>query len=83
MSQQPTWTMRPTALKSVRTVSASSSLAWPPKHMALAVSPTRQGVLGITRTMRTSSPAASCVTSLTHQMTIFRAEKMFLRHVQK
>ena len=28
--------------------------------MAAAVSPTRQGVLGITRTSRTPSPAASC-----------------------
>lgn len=28
--------------------------------MALAVSPTKQGVLGMTLTMRVSSPAASC-----------------------
>ena len=59
----PTWTMRPTELKSVRTSSASSSLALPPRHMALAVSPTRQGVLGITRTSLVSSPAASCTHS--------------------
>lgn len=32
----------------------------PTPHMAAAVSPTRQGVLGITRTSRTLSPAASC-----------------------
>lgn len=41
------------------TSSASASVACPPKHMAAAVSPTRQGVLGMTRTMRLSSPAAS------------------------
>lgn len=59
-----TWTMRPTELNSMRTSSASSSLALPPRHIALAVSPTRQGVLGITRTSFASSPAASCAFSI-------------------
>ena len=54
-----TCTMRPTALNSLRTTSASSSVARPPRHMALAVSPTKQGVFGITRTTRLSAPAAS------------------------
>ena len=57
---KPTWKILPTAAKSFLTTSASSSLALPPRHMAAAVSPTRQGVLGITRTRRLSSPAASC-----------------------
>jgi hypothetical protein len=35
------------------------SLTLPPRHMAAATSPTRHGVLGITRMMRTSGPAAS------------------------
>jgi len=52
--------MVPTASKSVRTASPSSSLAWPPRHMALALAPTRHGVLGITRIRCAFSPAASC-----------------------
>ena len=60
LGEQVTCTMRPTELKSVRTSSASSSFACPPRHIALAVSPTRQGVLGITRTSLVFSPAASC-----------------------
>lgn len=51
--------MVPTDLNRVRTVSPSSSVAVPPKHMALAVSPTRQGVLGITLTSLMLSPASS------------------------
>ena len=75
----PTWTMRPTELKSVRTSSASSSLAFPPKHIALAVSPTRQGVLGITRTSLVSSPAASCASTalLTHDTVIMAAKRWY------
>ena len=56
-----TCTIRPTALKSLRTASASSSFARPPRHIALAVSPTKQGVFGMTRTTRLSLPAASCL----------------------
>ena len=51
--------MTPTAENRVRTTSASPSSAAPPRHMADAVSPTRQGVLGMTRTRRTPSPAAA------------------------
>lgn len=54
-----TWMHCPTVLNNFLTISASLSVALGPRHMALAVSPTRQGVLGMTRTKRTS-PAASC-----------------------
>ena len=55
-----TWNILPTALNRVLTTSASSSVALPPRHMAEAVSPTRQGVLGITLIRCLSAPAASC-----------------------
>ena len=55
-----TWKILPTALNRVLTTSASSSVAFPPKHMAEAVSPTRQGVLGMTLIRCLSAPAASC-----------------------
>ena len=56
----PTWNILPTALNRVLTTSASSSVALPPRHMAEAVSPTRQGVLGMTLIRCLSAPAASC-----------------------
>ena len=52
--------MVPTALKSVLTTSASSSVAVLPRHMAEAVSPTKQGVLGMTRMSFALLPVASC-----------------------
>lgn len=55
-----TWNILPTALNRVLTTSASSSVALPPKHMADAVSPTRQGVLGMTLIRCLSAPADSC-----------------------
>lgn len=40
-------------------VKTEQCLTLPPKHMAAAVSPTRQGVLGITLHTRAAGPAAS------------------------
>ena len=51
--------MRCTSSRRYRPSVPKAWLTLPPRHMAAAVSPTRQGVLGITRTTRASGPAAA------------------------
>ena len=58
--EQVTFRQVPTELMSSCTVSAFSCEALLPRHMAEAVSPTRQGVFGMTLISGTSLPAASC-----------------------
>ena len=72
-----TTTATPTASNSARACSRSESVACGPRASAVAPAPTRAGVLGIVRTMRTPAPSlramAAMGTPAAMEMTSFLA----------